>query len=597
MNMKKWLLLLLVTNYSAWGIDPDLAQLSSQTQKIIDLLVKDSIDPQIQIETDKLRLLRYIQKIDDTQVQCDFSLQDTPKELKHWNLQDSFTITSNNPLLSKLGIDLVHLRRIRSRTVFAKGKLNGEEVLFKLHINKMGAVNLSYIHNDPLHIPVTPLVPDISPPEKPKLANRNQVKGNSVISTFYNAEDGRERIIFTGSDDGAALKLKLDNKNETVNFALDGRASEIQDEELHAQITLQDKAKENIVYGATSLAENKEPELGYRYRGEKLRVDLKHNQTGFQGKSNAQLKIGETHLKNQIVINSTQVATQTQLKRGSKSKKTTLSANINTVNDKMTQAQVSLDQKIGRADIGIKLLQDQGLESAEVSTKASLGERTQIKSDLVLTSSDGTSFNSEITHHFKPAKSHSDQKKSRYTASALVVIKETGNSQLSSTLAFDKKLGSDNKSHLKLLSSVELNSQAPTRYRGRADFIRALDDQGKLSLYLEGTVSSSGQDQQELKAGVSYKKELGQFDPQVELVKIHKLYRVIKQSEQHIGYYLTWRYECDHKKKKLRIRKQKKPFFGKIPLNHLFAYAVPLSIPIPEEIQSPVDIDLSSFCK
>ena len=196
----------------------------------------------------------------------------------------------------------------------------------------------------------------------------------------------------------------------------------------------------------------------------------------------------------------------------------------------------------------------------------------------------------KIVHQFK-------DNKSRITASTDITFQEDIPEVIKPSVGYERNLNDSGKLKLRTSKKAEIRDGDVVKLTGRAEVI-STNDRGSISVYIEGSVNPQERDRDsEISAGIRFSHDMGSDGSHLKLLKVHKLYKILEKNGSRIGYYFTWRYECDVKKKKVRIHKQKKPFFGKVNLDALFSLALPINAQMPKEVYSPEGVPLATFCK
>lgn len=638
-DMKFVFVTLLFLSSLAWAQEGNqnrnrsLDLLARDTQKILDLIVRDSIDPQIQIETDKLRLLRSIQQLEFFNLQCDHVVKPPLEKIQRLEGGDTFTITSDNPVLSKVGIDLIHLRTLKNRKIYAQGELNGEAVYFKLVIDENNKVSLTYFPVNENHIPRAMIVPDPgktdpdkkepkkNKEEKKPLEAQNTFNGKRVVSKIVDPNTGKVRYIFEGDGDDAKIQANLANEKDTRVLTVSGTLQEGNNTgTVSTDLSIKDDDKKNEVYARAIVISEGDPEIqrfGYRYHGENIQLGAEQAGETTTLTAKGKKKIGKTTLEGNIKSSDGVETTQGKVTYQSEDKKTKITGSTSLSEVDLTEISggvekqfdktkvtggvvlteddekisSGIEQKMGKAKLtGAVVLNNEG-EKFSTGIETPLGDKTKAKANVDIQSNDDVVLKAQIVREFTPEKG-----KASLTAGADLVLRSEGEDSYKPQITLARTLDDEGKWEVKSIQSAEIRGGEVTRIKGRAE-LNHKNRGGSLGIYVEGSVYPSSDKIPEMGAGVKFSHDLGGDGSHLELLKVHKHYKTIDKGDQHIGYYFTWRYECNKKKKKVRIHKQRKPLFGSPNLNSLFSYALPKSVPMPMEVYSPEGISLEKFCK
>lgn len=606
--MKFVFITLLFLSSLAWaqGGNPNrnrsLDLLARDTQKILDLIILDSLDPKIQIETDKLRLLRSIQQLEFFNLQCDHVVKPPLEIIKRLEGGDTFTITSENPVLSKVGIDLIHLRTLKNRKIYAQGELNGESVYFKLVIDENNKVSLTYFPVNENHIPQAVIVPDPGKPDPEKkkedknpLEAQNTFNGKRVVSKIVDPNTGKVRYIFEGDGDDAKLQANLANEKDTRVLTVTGVLQEGNNRgTVSTDLSVKDDDKKNEVYAHAIVISEGDPEIkrfGYRYHGENIQLGTEQAGETTILTAKGKKKIGKTTLEGKIQSKDGEETTQGKVTYQSEDKKIKFTGSTSLNEGDVTQISGGVEKQFEKTTVtGGVVLTDEG-EKITTGIQTSFGDKTKAKANLDVQPNDDVVLKAQIVREFTPEKG-----KASVTVGADLILRNEGEDSYKPQITLARTLDNEGKWEVKSIQSAEIAGGEVSRIKARAE-LNHKNRGGSLGIYVEGSVYPSLDKIPETGAGIKFSHDLGGDGSHMKLLKIHKLYKVVEKGDQHIGYYFTWRYECNTKKKKLKVRKQKKPLFGSVNLNSLFSYALLKKDPLPEEVYSPEGISLETFCK
>lgn len=554
--------------------DPgNLDQLTKDTKKILQLLAIDNDFPELEVELDKLIVLKSIRELDYVNLQCTYITNPPHEEFKKLDTGNSFLLSSNDPILSKVGINLIHLKTIKGRTIYAKGKIDGDDVYFKVHIDKQNKVNVTYIPISQEHIPRAVVVQEseatttsTTRTEEERFTSNSNVQNNRLRTQITDSETNTTITIEGDEDDGRA-KYRLANDSDTASIELDGALREGGDGTLATNLSLSDEDENNKVYARAIIISEDEPSIeriGYRYRQDNLEVNIENS--------------GET--------------TNVRVKADKDIKRVNLGTELHTdgevLNSTVRAKYTSEDQK-GSLQTEV-LLQDDHARRYSFSGSRKVGDNTTLNGGVTTHDSGKTILKAKIVHQF-------EDNKSRITASTDITFQEDIPEVIKPSVGYERNLNDSGKLKLRTSKKAEIRDGDVVKLTGRAEVI-STNDRGSISVYIEGSVNPQERDRDsEISAGIRFSHDMGSDGSHLKLLKVHKLYKILEKNGSRIGYYFTWRYECDVKKKKVRIHKQKKPFFGKVNLDALFSLALPINAQMPKEVYSPEGVPLATFCK
>jgi len=553
--------------------DPgNLDQLTKDTKKILQLLALENEIPELEVELDKLVVLKSIRELDYVNLQCTYITNPPHQEFKKLDEGNSFLLSSNDPVLSKVGINLIHLKTIKGRTIYAKGMIDGDDVYFKVHIDKQNKVNVTYIPISSEHIPRAIIVQEseattsTTRTEEERFTSNSNVQNNRLRTQIADSETNTTITIEGDGDDGR-VKYRLSNDKDTASIELDGALREGEDGTLATNLSLSDEDGNNEVYARAIIISENEPlveRVGYRYRQENLEVNIENS--------------GET--------TNVRVKADKEIKRVSLG--TELHADGETLNSTARAKYTSKDKK-GNLQTEVRL-KDDHVQRYSLSGSRKIGDNTTVNGGVTTHDSGKTILKAKVVHQFR-------DDKSRITASTDIIFQENTPEVIKPTVGYERDLNDSGKLKLRASKNAEIRDGDVIKLTGRAEVI-SNNDRGSVSVYIEGSMNPQDRDRDaEVGAGIRFSHDMGSDGSHLKLLKVHKLYKVLNKNGSQVGYYFTWRYECDVKKKKIRIHKQKKPIFGKVNLDGLFSLALPMNAQMPNNVYSPEGVPLSTFCK
>jgi hypothetical protein len=632
--------------------------LTSDTKKILELLVEDDLNENLRIEVDKLQLLQSVQQLEFFKLKCNHVLSPPLDKIQELNGTKSIYLTSNNPILSKIGINLIHLTSLRGRTIYAKGDLNGESVYYKLEITKDKKVSLTYVPINKDHIPREPIVSDPGKPSKEKdkekkskegFSVKAEKKGNGVKSTFTSIKSGKPVIIFEVDKEKIKAQTNISNSDDTQSITVDGEVNENGIGNVQANLSLKDKEKKNEIYAKAIIISEGGPSIrgiGYKYKGEHTEFGVEQSGEVTTTTAKVQKKVGALDFNGQVKVNNSGISSQGGVKFVSEDKKTIIQSKVIISDTSKAELSTSGSKKIGALDFngqvkvnnlgvssqgGVKFVSEDkktniqskviisDTSKAELSTSGSkeigkikvsnglvlneegqkfsigierpLGEKTKLTSNVTSMANKDIILKAQIVYQPK-----TEGGKTIITASSDMTLSSAGEDSALPSVIVSRELSKDGKLKLISTNSAEFEGGKLRKVKGKIELNHA-GEHGKFGIYVEGTVHNDSKQEPIIGAGLQLSHDMGGDGSDTALYKIHKLYKIVERSDQHIGYYFTWRYECNIKKKKIRIHKQKKQLFGKVNLGSLFSYALPKTVPMPKEVYSPSNISLETFCK
>lgn len=551
-----------------------LDELTTDTQKILQLVALENDIPELEVELDKLTLLKSVRELDFVYLQCTYIKNPPHEEFKKLDDGNSFLLTSNDPVLSKVGINLIHLKTIKGRTIYAKGKIGGDDVYFKVYIDKENKVSVTYIPISKEHIPRTIIVqesdhintPTTRTEERVRFTSNSEVQNNRLRTQITDSETNAT-ITIEGDEDDGRVKYRITNDNDTASIELDGALREGEKGIIATNLSLSDEDSNNEIYARAIIISEDKPlveRIGYRYKQEKLEINIENRGETTNIKVKADKDVKRVNFGTELQTDGEVLNSTARAKYTSEDKKGSLQAEVR--------------------------LQDDHAQQYSISGSRKIGENTTLNGEVTTHDSGKTILKAKIVHQFQ-------DDKSRITASTDIIFQEDTSEVIKPTIDYERKLNDSGKLILRTSKKAEIRDDHFVKLTGRAEVI-SKDDRGSISVYVEGSMNPQDRDQDtEVGAGIRFSHDMGGDGSHLQLLKVHKLYKVLNKNGSKVGYYFTWRYECDVKKKKVHIHKQKKPFFGKVNLDGLFSLALPMNAEMPNEVYSPEGINLSTFCK